>query len=191
MFNQDDIDAYKKITVPPGLKAKIWQAHQENKVRRPSYFLLSGRLAAAGLAFILLGGTFAYGMWNRDSIALTVNGTAIRGAALEITDSPIENPFRGRSLGGMNFAFDFESRHSSELSVSEGELVILDDDKLQVIEQGSIVQAQGRVGVVWSLDTEEPGRHELRIKGRQERLTVSLIFDEETNRWIIQKESIN
>lgn len=176
MFDPKDQEQYKKLDVSPVLKHRILEQRRmsvDQKTKVPSR-LPAGRLIAtmAAVAVVCVIG-FAY---MKDSMVLNMDHMMM----------PTRTTFDDLDEVSLILHLEVESRHRGTVSVSDGQLSLIDSD-----QQVSELRFRGKEQLVWLLDACKGTVYELRIDGRESTKLFQLTFDTEAGTWQLLEDPNN
>ncbi len=151
MFDRPEIDAYRKVTAPPGLRERVMSmadAPGTTAARRMPARFISMAAAAACLLLVLTGVLL---IPNGDSVTVSMNGQVVTAQPVGVSVS-IEPAaaLMVRELPPVSLTLEVNAREETRIAVSSGYVVIASPED-NTLTSGTDCTAQGVLTVEWLL----------------------------------------
>lgn len=186
MFDQKQSAAFRSITAPDELREKILAMEQGTK-RKP-HIIISICTAAACLLLIA-----AIPLLNRTlqrNPVFYVNGTTIESDAVLLTESGEAAPIMARAVPKYTAEISAEFPKKTVLTVSEGNMELINPDSTGVISSGTECTVDGEVLIRWSVDIPvNDAEYYLTADTKGEIQKFVLYYDFGKSAWYIMQEN--
>lgn len=179
MFKPEDIEQYKKIEARPQLKQRILTEHQARTEASPRLPHSRPRPVFAGVAAfaVICILIFSWSLSRPDLIELSLNGQLVdQSAAVELHLATRVVTFGDQERLNINFKLD--SRHSSRVRVSDGEIGLAEGN-----ETAESMVVHGEADLIWCIVSDTSKVYELEVSGRNLTRIYELRFDESKLTW--------
>jgi len=180
MFDERTVHAYRSITAPPELKEKVLaQAKSEKTVpfNKKKTTRWVRQLSTAAACLVLMVGVWAASRESGSGAELSVNAVVM---AAESENSLV------RIAAEEPLSVKLEISCESELSCSEGELLVQGEDDLAPVNHGASCRATEKALVFWEIPAADPTEtYELTLTGENTTLVITLMYDTAENCWTV------
>ncbi|MBQ8497145.1 MAG: hypothetical protein IJ489_06820 [Clostridia bacterium] len=192
MFDEKEIEAYRKISAPDGLRERVLSSCAEYpKARRNLPAMLRTiSSAAACLALVVVLSVFTMGRFGDASVS--VSGDAILPESSvsvypEHGVAPLSAQPTGKSIPAVSFPIALSLSEKTKITVSAGEMQMTDDTD-ESVSFGSALTADGEILIHWYVnpnDTENA--FVMTLRGALKSETLTLAYNEINDTWTISR----
>ena len=177
MFKKADMEAYKNMKAPFGLKEKVMMA---NNRRSFSYY----RMQAIPACMVAVIG-FAT-MWNWNHSYATIQGatTSVENGVQTAMFASLDS----RTISQNSISVKLDSNHKRKVAVSEGSLQYVDPKNGETVMGDSELWVKANAEILWDLDLQVEESYELSVSGWGKDEKFLLIFDQENGCWQLKQQ---
>ncbi len=181
MFDERTVKAYRSITAPPELKARVLaRAESEKAVQlknRKKMPRTLRQLSAAAACLVLIVGVWAASRESGRGLGITADAVVLEASAdQELLRAAAEEPVTVK----------VEISRKAELSCGEGELLVQEKGDAAPVNQGQSCRVGKNTTVLWQIpaaDAEES--YALTLSCGSETRTLTLLYDTAENCWAV------
>lgn len=183
MFDKKDIEAYRSIVVPSGLKQRI----ERDCVKKPRV-IGGSRLTRFALpmaaCLVLLCTVFAYLPGFDGDAVLSYDGTRVTEQGIVVGNGHGRStPVLYSEEEGVAVTLSVKARSDCSLSVSTGTLILLQSET--VLSANEETEIRGECEILWELSRDSAEPFELYLRTGDDVCTYVLEYDEALGGYVI------
>lgn len=186
MFDNKDIEAYRKISAPDELRLRIAQSCQA-EIAAPRFSAAKIRgLSAVAACLIIIACVFTFG--RNDGISITVNGEELSSQEIILADvNQGIAPAAARMLPVYNVPVKLDVKRQTEISVSDGMMQIFDAETGEYIASETSISTDRDIQISWEL-SETSAEPKMYVRDKKNSYTITLRYDEAANQRTICRQ---
>lgn len=181
MFDKRTVEAYRSMTAPPELKAKVLaQAKSEKtvpfKIQKATSRMIR-RISAAAACLVLALGVWAAtretgGRWQADISAVVISETAEQGLIRMAAEEPV--------------TVKLEISRAAELACDEGELLVQEQENITPASRGQNCRAAENALVLWQIPAADTTKtYTMILSDEADTVTLTLSYKTAEDCWTV------
>ncbi len=192
MFDSKEIEAYRAISAPADLRQKVLSSCTEEMkpARNFSRMIRTVSTLAACLVLVTCFSVMALGnFFEADAF---ISGEMItEEATVFAEEEAMPLSLDARTLSHVDVPMTLEMRGKTEITVSDGVLLILDDttdEVLETVSSGTAYKTDKTTALIWTISADaEQKSFEMTIKSLFNTEVITLTYEETLGEWLIFK----
>lgn len=188
MFDQKEIDAYRKISAPADLRDKVLSscAEQTPRKRDPRVYMRWGSSIAACFVLAMVLTVFAAGGYGNVSVSLSDCELEKEQSVVYVPNGGVQGISMYRELAETVIPLSLDGH--AELSVSDGFMNIMKTDTDEILYVGTEYSMDGKTLVHWTVCADDTAHvFEMTVRGIFDTEKIILSYDESDNVWTVTR----